>query len=186
LIDSTLRTLRATITISSSVTLSSAGLSDRVRLAAGDIAAMPFPDATFGSAVSTNVMDHLGRHQRRGLSEVYGVLKPGGRFLMVVHVPGWSTFALGSVFSLMFTPSREWRRMARHAGFNLGDGGPINGAWYLMQRPTTAHSRRRDNAASHSGGEMHGLAQVLVQPAQSGKMRGYWSSPTGMGARGAW
>jgi Methyltransferase domain len=37
--------------------LSSAALSDRVRLAAGDIAAMPFPDATFDSAVSTNVLD---------------------------------------------------------------------------------------------------------------------------------
>ena len=33
---------------------------------------------------------------------------------------------------------------------------------------------------------MHRLTWVLVQPAQSGKMRGYWSSTTGMGARGAW
>jgi hypothetical protein len=38
--------------------------------------------------------------------------------------------------------------MARRAGFNLGDEGPINGAWYLlMQKPTTAHSSRKDNAA---------------------------------------
>lgn len=112
--------------------LAIAGIADRVSIERGDITAMPFPEATFDSAVSAHAMDHLGEGKRQGLAEVYRVLKPGGRFLMVVWVPGWTAFAMGNVFSFLLTTKRGWRRMAGEAGFTIEDEGLMNGMWWVV------------------------------------------------------
>jgi ubiquinone/menaquinone biosynthesis C-methylase UbiE len=114
--------------------LALANVGRRVSIEAGDITQMPFPDATFDSAVSAHAMDHLGKKKRRGLSEVYRVLKPGGRFLMVVWVPGWAGFAMGNVFSFLFATKQQWRKMSREAGFEIQDEGLFNGVWYVVLR----------------------------------------------------
>jgi SAM-dependent methyltransferase len=53
------------------------GVADRVAFRVGDVAALPFPDATFDSVVSTFSLHHW-RNPATGLAEIYRVLRPGG------------------------------------------------------------------------------------------------------------
>ena len=116
--------------------LSIAGLTDGVSIVTGDLSAMPFPDAHFDSIVSTHVYDHLGRHKHSILVETLRVMKPGARFLMAVWTPGWSMFAVASVFSLFLTSRAAWRDLATSAGFDIVDEGVCNSAWFLLlQKP---------------------------------------------------
>ena len=116
-----------------------AGLSDRVTIETADLTALPFDDGDFDSMVSTHVYDHLGQAKQRGLDEAYRVLKPGGRFLMAVWVPGWTMFAVAAVLSFFLTPKAAWRGMAKAAGFELVDEGVCNNAWFVvMQKPLAA------------------------------------------------
>jgi SAM-dependent methyltransferase len=113
-----------------------AGLAERVQIEQGDVTAMSFPDATFDAAVSAHMIDHLGPHKAAALREVYRVLKPGGRFLMVVWVPSWAMFAVANLVCLMLTRPAQWRAWAREAGFGLADEGALNGMWYaVLEKP---------------------------------------------------
>lgn len=116
-----------------------AGLSDRVEIVTGDLTRLPFPEAHFDSAVSAHVIDHLGPQKRAGLAELRRVLKPGGRLLMVVWVPGWWTFSLANVFSFLLTSEAGWRALASEVGFTIRDQGHFNGMWFaLLERPGVA------------------------------------------------
>lgn len=115
-----------------------AGLTARVTIETADLSALPFDDESFDGAVSTNVYDHLGRQKARALREVFRVLKPGGRFLMAVWVPGWPLFAVANVLSFFLTSKREWRAMARHAGFEVVDEGAFNYAWFVLLKKAAA------------------------------------------------
>jgi SAM-dependent methyltransferase len=113
-----------------------AGLTDRVQIEKGDLTALLFPDAHFDSAVSAHVIDHLGEQKKAGLAEILRVLKPGGRFLMVVWVPGWATFSLANVFCLLLTSKAGWRKLAAAVGFSIRDEGTFNGMWFaVLERP---------------------------------------------------
>jgi SAM-dependent methyltransferase len=113
-----------------------AGLHERVQIEPGDLTALPFPDAHFDSAVSAHVIDHLGPHKQAGLAEIHRVLKPGGRFLMVVWVPGWATFSLANVLCFLLTSKAGWRKLAARVGFSIRDEGTFNGMWFaVLQRP---------------------------------------------------
>jgi hypothetical protein len=64
------------------------------------------------------------------------VLKPGGRFLMVVWVPGWVTFALANVSCLLLPSKAGWRTLAGAVGFTIRDEGMFNGMWFsVLERP---------------------------------------------------
>ncbi len=64
------------------------------------------------------------------------VLKPGGRFLLVVWVPGWTMFAVANVLALSLSTKERWRSRATSAGFLLCDEGMFNGSWFaLLKRP---------------------------------------------------
>ncbi|MEW6669209.1 MAG: class I SAM-dependent methyltransferase [Thermodesulfobacteriota bacterium] len=108
------------------------GITDRVKVEKGDITALPFPDGVFDAVVSAHVMDHLGPHKERGLGEIRRALKPGGRFLLIVWVPGWTMFAVANVLSFFLTSKKSWREMARRAGFEIRDEGAHNGTWFLL------------------------------------------------------
>jgi len=113
-----------------------AGLASRVEIAPGDLTALPFPDQAFDAAVSAHAIDHLGPQASAALREMRRVLKPGGRFLMIVWVPGWTMFAIANVLSFGLAPPRAWRGMAAEAGFAIVDEGRFNGTWFaLLQRP---------------------------------------------------
>jgi SAM-dependent methyltransferase len=116
-----------------------AGLADRVSVEVADLVALPFPNGAFDGAVSAHVYDHLGDAKARGLGEIIRVLKPGGRFLMAVWVPGWTMFAVANLFSFFLTSKRAWRDMAGQAGFTIVDEGAFNHAWFiLLEKPLEA------------------------------------------------
>ncbi len=118
-----------------------AGLSDRVEIQAADLTALPFPEGHFDGAVSTHVYDHLGDMKEQGLREVVRVLKPGGRFLMAVWVPGWTMFTVANVLSFFLTSKAAWREMATRAGFKVVDEGAFNHAWFvLLEKPVAAEA----------------------------------------------
>ncbi len=109
-----------------------AGLGERVGIERGDLTRLPFPDEHFDSAVSAHVIDHLKEHKRTGLAEIHRVLKPGGRFLMIVWVPGLATFSLANVFCHLLTTKAGWRRLAADVGFKIRDEGTFNGMWFAV------------------------------------------------------
>lgn len=109
-----------------------ARIDHRVRIVQGDITQMPFAAETFDNAVSTHAVDHLGAQKEQGLRELHRVLKTGGTLLLVVWVPGWTTFAFANVLSLFLTRKSGWRRLAAQVGFTVRDEGSFNGFWYLV------------------------------------------------------
>lgn len=116
--------------------LALAGLTGRVEIRTGDLTTLPFSEATFDAAVSAHAVDHLGAAAQQGVSEFFRVLKPGGRFLLIVWAPGWAMFAIANVLSFFLRPRREWRRIAERVGFRIRDEGNFNGAWFaVLQKP---------------------------------------------------
>jgi ubiquinone/menaquinone biosynthesis C-methylase UbiE len=115
-----------------------AGIADRVTIEKADLTSLPFDSASFDAAVSTNVFDHLGDAKLKALEEVERVLKPGGRFLMAVWVPGWPMFAVANVLSFFLMRKSAWRDLARQAGFAVVDEGSFNYAWFvLLEKPAS-------------------------------------------------
>ncbi|MDP3938055.1 MAG: methyltransferase domain-containing protein [Deltaproteobacteria bacterium] len=55
------------------------------RLVAGDVAAKPFPSASFGAVLSSGVVEHFEEGPAQALAEAARVLRPGG--LLLVAVP---------------------------------------------------------------------------------------------------
>lgn len=118
-----------------------ASIAARVQIKQGDLTHLPFPDNSFDAAVSAHAIDHLGQKKEKGLEEMRRVLKPGGRFLLVVWVPGWSMFAIANVLSFSLTSKSCWRQMDNRAGFEIQEEGAFNGVWYmLLRRPLSAQS----------------------------------------------
>lgn len=119
-----------------------AGVAERVRLQQGDLTALPFDSASFDAAVSAHAIDHLGRAKETGLREIERVLKPGGRFLLVVWVPGWTMFAVANLLSFTLTTRGAWQTMARRIGFEILDSGTFNGhCFLLLGKPASAEVR---------------------------------------------
>ena len=117
--------------------LHKAGLSQRVQIEQGDLTALPFPDRKFDAVVSAHAVDHLGQSTEQGLREILRVLKPGGRFLLVVWVPGWTMFSVASFLAFSLSSKRRWRKLTTGAGFAISDEGMFNGNWFaLLEKPT--------------------------------------------------
>ena len=113
-----------------------AGIRDRVEIKKGDITAIPDNDDTFDSAISSYMMDHLGNYKLDGLKEINRVLKPGGKFLLIVFVPGVATFSVFNLFCFSLTSRKGWRQLFGQSNFSLIEEGVINtGIYFLIEKP---------------------------------------------------
>ncbi len=106
---------------------------------AGDINTLPYPDASFGAAVSVDVICHRAVDPKTALSELFRVLAPGGTLILNL-------------------PSYEWLRSAHdirvHTGFRttvpratalLADAGFVEieaGYWNSLLLPLMVLQRR--------------------------------------------
>jgi ubiquinone/menaquinone biosynthesis C-methylase UbiE len=88
---------------------------------------LPFPDAAFDFVIATLVLCSVS-DPRKVLSEIYGVLRPGGEYRLYEHVryqnpigglmqdavtPVWQWFGAGC------HPNRDAERLVREAGFEV-------------------------------------------------------------------
>jgi len=90
------------------------------------------------------MMDHLGEEKILALRELNRVLKSGGKFLLVVIVRNYATFAIASFISLVAMGTKEsWRELFRQTNFKLLEEGDINGgAYFLVEKPKTINAKK--------------------------------------------
>lgn len=112
------------------------GAADRAEVISAPLTILPFASASFDAVVSMNVLDHRGGPAERALSEVFRILKPGGRLLLVVRVRGWTMFSVIGPFCLLLRSPSVWRDRAMAADFRLIDEGGLNGARFLLLEKT--------------------------------------------------
>lgn len=123
--------------------LGAAGVVSRASIQAGDMRALPLPDASFDAVVSAYAMDHVGGEgARQALAEAHRVLEPGGEFLlMLVANDGWMKVAFGPMLSHGGTRDAGWWREQVHAaGFEIREEGTRPGTLYFLlgkARPRT-------------------------------------------------
>lgn len=112
-----------------------AKITDKVTIVKGDVTKMEFKDNSFDAAVSTYMIDHLGKYKLDALREIQRVLKKGGKFLLIVFVPSWQTFAFLNILFLSLTSKKEWRKLFIKSNLILRDEGMINiGAYFLLEK----------------------------------------------------
>lgn len=144
-----------------------------LRLCAGDVGALPFPDRTFDVYYSGGVVEHFERGADRALAEARRVLKPTG--VLLLSVPYFSPLrqvlcALGRetwrrvrapqvdesfddrlrFYQYAYTIA-EFTQMLAAAGFSVLDTQGYAVAWGLydiamIERAASAFSRRRRSA----------------------------------------
>lgn len=113
---------------------------------AGDANHLPFPDASFGAAVSIDVICHAGVTPQRALAELHRVLRPGGT--LVVNLPAYEW--LRSAHDARVHNARRFTRggataLLRAAGFAEIAGRYWNGLLLpLMVLQRKVLSRRPD------------------------------------------
>ena len=113
-----------------------AGISDRVEICQGDVTDMKFNDNSFDAAISSFMIDHLGKYKLDALIEINRVLKPGNRFLLIVFVPNYATFSVFNVLCFTLTSRKGWRELFKQSNFTLKDEGIINSAvYFLIEKP---------------------------------------------------
>jgi SAM-dependent methyltransferase len=113
-----------------------AGIENRVEICQGDITEIPLESDKLDVAISSYMMDHLGKYKLEALKEINRVLKPGGKFLLIVFVPGWTTFAVFNLMCLSLTTAKGWKNLFGKSNFKLIDEGIINsGVYFLVEKP---------------------------------------------------
>jgi SAM-dependent methyltransferase len=113
-----------------------AGISDRVKICRGDVTKLDFPSDSFDAAISSYMVDHLGKYKIVALREINRVIKPGSRFLLIVFIPNYTTFSIMNVLSLALTSRKGWRELFEQSNFIIKEEGLINsGAWFLIEKP---------------------------------------------------
>ena len=117
-----------------------AGAAERLTIQTGDAREMPLPGNSFDGAVSSYVIDHLGREGTvRALAEVNRVLRPRGEFLlMVINRDRWIAFAYPFLHGHGYfgqMPARTyWIDGLTTAGFEIVEDGTVPGTLYVLAR----------------------------------------------------
>lgn len=116
--------------------LNIAGILGRVDICQGDVTEMEFKDSSFNAAISSFMVDHLGKYKLDALKEINRVLKPGSRFLLIVFVPNYATFSVFNFLCFTLTSRKGWRKLFNQSNFILKEEGLINfAAYFLIEKP---------------------------------------------------
>lgn len=116
--------------------ISLAGIESQVEIVSGDITQTPFDDNQFDAVVSSFMIDHLQNGKKQALKESYRIMKPGGRFLLVIIVRNFSAFSIANIFSLLLTPRKRWIKWIEQTGFKMISDGSVNeGAYFFFEKP---------------------------------------------------
>ena len=96
------------------------GVKEKVEFKYGNIFKIPFPDNTFDLVTCSSVLNNLRGNAKklRALSEIYRVLKPGGRFLLIEPLRCLRMFFLFTPFAFWQLLTKEdWSRLLKRTGF---------------------------------------------------------------------
>lgn len=137
-----------------------AGMGERAQVQEGDMRSMPFEAEEFDAAVSSYAIDHMTRDEIPGvLAEVNRVLRPDGRFLLMVIVPNlWGVITYGPFLHMHFLGRSFWPRALAQAGFTIDAEGAGPGSWFLARK--TGVPAKADEARSEApqGLTLHGVS----------------------------
>ncbi len=91
----------------------------KYRLVRADIRSLPFEDASFDIVTAMDIVEHIDR-DKDAMSEIYRVLKPGGRLLATVpaYMSLWSEHDHALHHHRRYT-AHGFRDLARRAGFAI-------------------------------------------------------------------
>ena len=96
------------------------GVHDRVEFKTGNVLSIPFPDNSFDVVTSSSVINNLNgdSDKIKALKEIFRVLRPGGRFLLLEPLRdlwGFLTFTVLGVWMLL--PKDRWITLLEKTGF---------------------------------------------------------------------
>lgn len=110
-----------------------ANIRDKVEIQTGDITNLKFENEVFDAAVSTYVIDHMGKNQLKGLKEINRVLKKNGKLLMMIMLPNYFTIMVFSIISVLkLTSHKKWNQLIKEANFKCIDDDDLNGGHYFL------------------------------------------------------
>jgi len=96
------------------------GVRDRVEFKTGNVISISFPDKSFDIVTSSSVINNLhgDSEKLKALEEIFRVLRPGGRFLLLEPLRdfwGFLTFTVLGVWMLL--PKDRWITFLEKTGF---------------------------------------------------------------------
>lgn len=113
-----------------------ANIESKVIIETGDILKTPFKNNQFDAMVSSFMIDHLRTGKKQALQESFRILKPGGRFLLIIMVRGYTAFGVANFMSLFITSRKTWKKWIEQAGFKMISDGKINeGVYFCFEKP---------------------------------------------------
>jgi SAM-dependent methyltransferase len=118
-------------------------------VAAGDTNRLPFPDASFGAAVSIDVLSHAGVEPGRALAELHRVLRPGATLVLNLPAYDWLRAAHDArVHNARRFTRAGARRLLEAAGFGAVEGHYWNGLLLPLMILQRKVLQRRPDAPS--------------------------------------
>jgi len=110
-----------------------ANVTNKVEIQTQDIKALTFEKETFDAAVSSYVIDHLGKGKLKALKEINRVLKKNRKLLLIIMVPNYAAIMVSNIISILVLTSRKkWDQLFKEANFTCIDNGDLNGGHYFL------------------------------------------------------
>lgn len=96
------------------------GVRDRVEFKTGNVLSIPFPDNSFDVVTSSSVINNLhgDSEKLRALEEIFRVLRPGGKLLLLEPLRDrWGVLTFTPFFVWMLLPKDKWVTLLKKTGF---------------------------------------------------------------------
>ena len=116
------------------------GVRDKVEFKTGNVLSIPFPDNSFDVVTSSSVINNLhgDSEKLKALEEIYRVLRPGGRLLLVEPLRDlWGFLTFTPIGYWMLLPKEKWTTVLERAAFvNLRYDYFHRMGAFLVEKPT--------------------------------------------------